>query len=757
MDGNPDHFHALGEPLSGAESDLRSPMARRAYAACNNDPRFAIVDLRRWNDADVLIVDCTNHGIPTKASRGIRHVERLALLFWEDSQRMPEVRALRSDFPATEHQNSVRDGEPASLCLYFEPWRTVARTWTAHKHLRRIITWLTDVAAGEFHRADQPVEQFYFASPWEIVLPPQLTRADGLRADQALHMVLCPAGPEGKSLIRVQVAGRGHHGGAPHQVSTLLVSVPPVVSGMVERPPSTLGQLAEDLGRRGSTLIAPLVDAIDAAAAGHGLVGAPNDRGLLIIRLPIQRYPGGIVERFDLQAFLLVENSLAALGVALDLLSPGVGGIHHRAVVLGKDPYAVPDAWQAMKIAPAAVLHELTPARARQLTGVNPETAEFAGVLVGAGSLGSALADIFAREAWGTWTPIDDDLLRPHNVPRHRAVHDQIGLPKVVAIDQLRSTLFPDATLLPRSITKNALCADTDVVDALKEAAIVVDASTTLYVPRDFAQRSDLPRVASVFFTPSGKGAVLLLEDRTRSLRVDALEAQYYREILRSPWGDHHLDGHRARELWVGAGCREVTTVLAPDMVSLHAGTLASQLRTRRDLDGAVIGIWHHDDISGAVSAYIIDPEPAVTQTASGWRVCWDAGLVKTLRAYRSQSLPAETGGVLLGYIDQVSKTISLVDALPAPSDSVEDPGSFERGKAGVSAAVDRASRLTAETVGYIGEWHSHPDRCSTNPSGMDITQMVFLAKHLRQDGNPALMLIVGEHGESVVLGEFEN
>ncbi|MHB8742709.1 MAG: Mov34/MPN/PAD-1 family protein [Sulfuricaulis sp.] len=712
--------------------------------------------MRRWNDADVLVVDCTNHGIPTKASRGIQHVERLALVFWEDRQCMPEVRALRRDFPAIEHQNSVRNGEPASLCLYFEPWPTVARTWTAHKHFRRIITWLTDVAAGVLHRADQPVEHFYFATPWEIVLPPDLIRAEGVPADQILLMTRSLAGPDGKSLIRVRLAQRDTCAGTPQQFSTLLISVPPVVSGIVERPPTTLGQLAEHLVRRGSTLIPALVDAINAVAEGHGLASAPSEGGLLIMCLPIQRQAGGDVERIDVQGFLL-EKGLAALGTALGLLSLGKDGIHYRAVVLGEDPYAVPDAWKATTIAPVAVLHDLTPARARQLTGVNPATAEFSGVLVGAGSLGSALADIWGREAWGTWPLVDDDLLRPHNVPRHRAVYDQVGLPKVVAIDQLRSAFFPTGALLTRSIAKNALTADADVSDALKEAVLIVDASTTLYVPREFAGRPELPRVASAFLTPSGKAAVLLLEDQKRSIRVDALEAQYYRAILRSDWGVQHLAGNLASELWIGAGCREVTTVLAPDMVSIHAGTLARQLRIRRDLDAATIGVWEHDDATGGTSAHIIEPAPAMTRSAGEWRVCWDDTLVQTVRAYRRQGLPAETGGILLGYIDQTSKTIYLVDALPAPDDSVEDSGSFERGKDGLSAAVDLVSQLTAEVVGYIGEWHSHPDGCSTNPSGMDITQLIFLAKHLRQDGHPAFMMIVGEHDETLLIGDVED
>ena len=82
-----------------------------------------------------------------------------------------ELLALRRDFPVLSHQNHGPLGGPADLCLYFEPPASVSRTWTPQNFLRRIQWWLEQSAKGALHAADQPVEQLFFVTGRELVLP----------------------------------------------------------------------------------------------------------------------------------------------------------------------------------------------------------------------------------------------------------------------------------------------------------------------------------------------------------------------------------------------------------------------------------------------------------------------------------------------------------------------------------------------------------------------------------------------------------
>ena len=58
---------------------------------------------------------------------------------------------------------------------------------------------------------------------------------------------------------------------------------------------------------------------------------------------------------------------------------------------------------------------------------------------------------------------------------------------------------------------------------------------------------------------------------------------------------------------------------------------------------------------------------------------------------------------------------------------------------------MDDVQRLTGKVVGYLGEWHSHPPGCRSDPSRDDLWQALFLGDVLRQDGLPGVMLIIGE------------
>lgn len=95
-----------------------------------------------------------------------------------------------------------------------------------------------------------------------------------------------------------------------------------------------------------------------------------------------------------------------------------------------------------------------------------------------------------------------------------------------------------------------------------------------------------------------------------------------------------------------------------------------------------------------------------------------------------------------------------IVDALPAPKDSRGTPTSFERGTDGLLDLVAEARKRTAGIVGYVGEWHSHPDGCPAVPSRDDLVQLAQLATGMNQEGLPVVQVIVGSQEIGVVQAE---
>ncbi|HEX04376.1 MAG TPA: hypothetical protein ENH10_04380 [Bacteroidetes bacterium] len=743
-----DSFVDFGEILdSQSHTDLTISHAQKTFAAIQEHPAFTLIEFR-WIDEDdsyseLLVVECRNDAVPTRNRVGINYCERLALRFFRQSDRLPEVRALRSDFPATPHQNHIRPGEPASICLYFEPWSSVERSWTPQKHLNRILWWLSNTANESLHRGDQPVEQLYFQSRYKLVLPPDYEEKVN---DKALCLIVEPRllrENDGRIIASSFISSEEASQRTDLYLSCLALSLPPVVHGAVEYFPSTLGQLHDQFERRGVDLSSLVFEDIQRLADGNGLPETKELFTLLVLAIPLLRESDGELERLEHKAFV-IGSSLGNLGVLCGILHFNDGRYWRAPLVGGADQVL---SWRDLTVEPLEVLPSFTKGLARTASGIVGKGPN--GVLAGLGALGSAIMNIWQRQGWGTWSLIDHDYIKPHNLARHTAYESQVGSYKVDSVQNLESAIYPADRPAGKAIAGSASnFSSDDVVEVLNTADLVVDATTTLEFPRDLSLHGIAKRAASIFITPSGLGSVLLIEDAGNSMRLDKLEPQYYRSLINSPWGETHLVGSSGH-LWVGAGCRDISAVIPNEHVQLHASILARQIRLHSEQPEANIQVWSCNGDSGAVETDVIVPMPPIVVDLGDMRLVWDEGLRDRVQELRDESLPNETGGILLGYFDLKLSNVYVVDVVSAPVDSQGSQTGFTRGVEGLQEYLRIVKHKTAGIVGYVGEWHSHPSQVSANPSSADMIQLTYLADELRADGLPALMLIVGEHEET--------
>lgn len=746
-------FHELAgfAELTDREQ-LKLPRARTLVAAVLNAGDFKLVQLLshavpRMPPVDVLVVDVECDGVPSRNPAGIQYRERLALCVPEDPGALVEVLTLRKSFPILMHQNhGTRDGA-ASLCLYFEPTRTVMRTWTPQRFLRRIQWWLEQSAKGELHPADQPVEHLFFASKFELVLPWNL---DALRAAAGVKLAVARSKlrPDGGGTFFLRPVGDGGVETAG-SASLIEVTLPPVVQGFVERDPDTLGGLADMLSQRGVELLPPLIAALSDGVGGTGVcAGKAESFVVIVVHIPLVREAGGVAQQVSRRAFLVLGD-VRELGVKTGALYrlDGKYFAELQGSVLARAPATE---WKIEPIFPMSVLQFPDSAAARKQSSIHVEGPRAA--LVGAGSLGSAMLNLWIRAGWGQWSIIDKDHVKPHNLVRHMAFSQHVGELKCDVVSELCAAATEGAASVT-AVRGDACDAGVQAVkEALNSGALVVDASAALEYPRQASFQDALPRHVTVFVTPAGNGAVLMFEDRARSMRLRTLEAQYYRALIQQAWGDRHLEGNLGT-YWSGASCRDISVAMPYSRIAVHASTLAEQVMLRAQSDEACIRVWERDPDTGGVSVHEVVPATERRLDFGDLTVFYDVGLAAQLKALRLAALPNETGGVLLGYHDFNVGAIVLVDALPAPPDSLASPGSFERGTSGLVRAVQDASARTAGIVGYVGEWHSHPDGHSAKPSRDDLIQLAELSLGMHGDGLPALQLIVGENDIQVRQG----
>lgn len=732
-------FYVVGEPM-GDQPEPVHAYTRDLVKACKELSGVEFLELRQESEAggvtEYVVIEACDGTISGANPGGIHRVETLAIAV-NPRLRVPvTVHALRQDFPGLSHLHRSTPGMPKVLCLYDVGWSGIERIWTAKRFLERMFWWLRQSSELRLHRDDQPLEQLFYTSPFQLILPAiDLTKLASGECKLRIEIT----DSSDKVTLRAVVDSDVSNKQSSYKLINIMV--PPVEPSSVVMFPTNLGELHDQLVEWGGELSQQLADSVrEAGSQGFTKASQGDKQGILILAW-VPRLRNGEVERMDVKGYML-ETNLFDLAASFEMLAPPTPqGIYYPVVQLGGYTGEI---WKGLGVLPVEVRASLNAEFARDLSAVDPATAMFKGVLAGTGALGGMLADIWTRLAWGTWTYVDPDLLLPHNVVRHIAGDNFVGFRKADVLRMMMGHIYP-AEPLPTAISKDILADDERIHEAIEHADLLVDATTTLAAPRDLALRDHKARIASVFLSPSGMSNIILLEDSERTQRIDALEGQYYRAVLSSQWGESHLMNHLG-DRWVGGGCRDVSFRMSNENIHVHAGLVSRRLRKAVIQPEAQILICVMDEESGSVESLQVKVYPVTCATVGKWTIKYDVGFTDKIKAQRLSALPNETGGSLLGITDMKTKIIVLVDILPPPPDSESSPTHFIRGKDGQLEALKRVHGLTAGIVDYVGDWHSHPNGCSVQPSADDRILLATLVRKMQVEDLPAVMMIVSNN-----------
>lgn len=708
-------------------------------------PYVSLVESRVASSADIVVLEVETE-VPQLREHDIRPVERMAVCFDHRDVKMPEILALRADFPATAHLNPPAGAVPKSLCLFDGEYADVRGRWTSAFLVRRLQEWLRLTARGELHAEDQPLEQVLAGSGHQLILPFALSEITGGGGADELQRLRVTRVDEhrGRYLIQVALAD-AREASKVAGWSVFSFTASPRGPGAITVAPHTIGELHAFLASAGDDLVGVL---------RRRLLQGPRDdvalsaNLLFVVRIPKQRTAGGDIERVETWAFL--APSIRESGVALGIWETATGGL----------ALMVP-AWEERRgegaqLTALSVIYRLSRSGAAVVNGL-ADSIDRRIVGIGAGALGSQVLLNAARAGMGLWTLVDRDRLLPHNLARHALDGFATGHHKVDALAAVANSLT-DGLPAFESIVADVLNPGSErerLEERLGTADLIVDMAASIPVSRHLAH--DAPGAAkrvAFFLNPVGSDLVMLAEDSGRETRLDALEMQYYRGVLR----DSRLQGHLrppAGRLRYGTSCRDVSARLPQALVALHAAIAARRLRDLAELDQPAIRIWQACDETDDVTKLDIVPRRVTRQTVGDWTVVYDEGLLDTIFDLRRNRLPNETGGVLLGAFDVERRLVYVVETIPSPVDSQERTTLYIRGVEGLRPHIEDAQRRTFGQLEYVGEWHSHPNGYSCMPSGDDLRVLSWLSSHMDADGVPGVMMIAGEGGAlSVLLAE---
>jgi hypothetical protein len=702
-------------------------------------PYAQFIETRSSAEAEIAVLE-VDVEVPQHCVYDIRRIERLAILFRRDDESLPEVLALRPDFPLVPHLNLRLFELPRSLCLYDRPYYELKLGWTAMAFVERIRTWLARTAKGLLHEEDQPLEPILMDPAEDLILPASVFEAEQLEDSELLRVRLVQVAPKRTTYIAEHwsVSAGGREEG-PGFIATA-VTCPPQPHGIIRRVPDNLSDLHDLMLTSGSDLLGTLRGRLGGwMKSGEGLQQIQDDHLIIVAHLPKTRAQGGPVETTETRAFVIL-HTIKEIGEAI-----GVWGLTDGEPGLLFPPDEAKRG-EKIKLAMLNPRRALSRPLAAQLNALN-EAVSIKVAVIGVGALGSQVVTNLVRAGFGQWTIIDDDILLPHNIARHALGGFFLGASKAQALAAVVNRMI-DGDDIARAIIADVLRPGEQaeaLQNVFRESDVIVDMSISVAVARYLAL--DLEAAArrmSLFLNPSGTGLILLAEDTQRLVPLDMLEMQFYRELAANP----ALAGFLRRSddrIHAGQSCRDITTRLPQDLVALQGAIGSRALRESIRSGDPTLSVWRVGDESVTVNVVQVTPSEVTTERIGEWTISTDAKLLGKLAALRSDKLPNETGGVLVGAFDMQRKIVYVVDTIPSPPDSEEWPTHYIRGCQGLMQRVQEIGEATGGMLQYVGEWHSHPEGHDASPSSDDLTVRDWVAKWMDTAGLPGLLAIAAQ------------
>ena len=689
----------------------------------------------RW---ELLEVDIVAIELPQYPVFPVKAIERIKIKIVDDC--LPEV-FCRQDFPIVPHLNVYENGDK-TLCLFDVSFHDIKYMFNASMFINRIVYWFSKTARGELHQPDQPLEPFFPSVRDSAIFnvnkhasESQFIRFEEIKTTSGRLLTEIP----------LRETGRGR------LFAYLRIAIKKTYSdNIINSLPQTLFDLNsafdEDILQEIDQCILPIW-AIKQNAKEYMQLFQQKEKDLkncallLLVSISLARFPDVEPERFELKAFT-IETTFQTLYQAFGYYKEGTKLIKKQNLINA----------QEIMVMQHEVLCHLNRNFAQNLNEAQDAHCDSNFVQIGLGAFGSQIANNCIRSGYGKWTYIDPDVVYPHNLSRHCLDASDIGQNKAKAMNAYAERIFPDKadSCVNAFMETNILSPDfkSDFFKTIENSRMLIDTSASVAVERYVCHElAGMTRCVSFFMNPTGSCAIMLLEDENRENTLDVLEMQYYNILVNNPKYYEHLKSeHR---VVYSSSCRNTSLKYPQDNVAIFSGLCSKAIKDAANNTEGLIAIWKIDGLNIDSEIYPADTNKHLT--CGDWTIKIAHQVETKFYDNRKKKLPCETGGVLIGSYDYERKICYIVGFISSPEDSIESPRSYIRGSKGLLGKISSIEDITAGNLGYVGEWHSHPNDY-TGQSQDDKMLMKSIVEYNATQSCPGCMVIVGETHFAVYL-----
>ncbi|MBD5401304.1 hypothetical protein HDR58_00685 [bacterium] len=676
---------------------------------------------------DELELDFEVIGLPQYRLIQVQNVEPITICISEGNT-APIVK-VRDDFPTVPHLNIHKDNITKSLCYLDVRYEEIMHKMSGRYLLTCIENWFLKTSMKELHQPDQPLEPFFFYVNDIIIWDKIMPNTPSVRFETE-HREF------GEIMFQSDKGSR---------YVLFNLCMPQDYSNLIHKMPQTLYELIHFYGD--DTTVITWINSISKIIKNVNLFNKYfgqmknlllNCKAIITVGIPKSREENSKIESCDCKSFVtdnILKDILLSYGFVLNgskIESKNITKKHGNNITIKPYNFHLKNSKQLNKRANL----------------IDEECGNEKITLVGTGAIGSHILNNFLRAGYGKWTIIDCDYFWPHNIARHILTDKSIGQSKVKALENFASSIQVDSDIV--AINGDIFSKNESILSALTSADIIVDVSASIAVERYLAlDIESKARQLSCFLNPKGTATILLLKSTDGTDRLDLLEMQYYREIISNEkYSDHMMI---PESMTYSGSCRSISSRMSQDNVSLGAALCSKALKTHISDERGKIIIWTHKNDS--VSRDIFLSDNWITYQTHEWTIEIAESLLKDIKNERLQSMPCETGGVLIGTYDLSRKRVYIVCEVKAPEDSMSYPNSFIRGCMNLPEQLEAIHRKTLGNLSYIGEWHSHIND-NTQKSADDQKLHDAIVDYNHNNCIPGCMMIVGSNGFSVYVKE---
>lgn len=677
---------------------------------------------------DEIQLDFEVIGLPQHRTFPVRNIEPIIVQIG-DYDFMPTVQ-VREDFPLVPHLNVFEDNTK-TLCYSDLPYEEIKHKMSGRFLLTCIENWFLKTSLNKLHRSDQPLEPFF---PYvdDYIIWDESVGKYGFKKYVIEHREF------GRLMYQ---SDRGEY------YSVLTTNVSKDHSNLIRNMPHTLCELLCTVDNENT--VKKWLDSIASITSNPKTYNqyfnqAKNKllscKAIFNFIIPKSRTADDLPESYDVRTFA-TESSLKEILTDYGLV------IDHSKIIKNAKDNAI-GYGANISVQPFNVHFQNSKNLNRVLNSISEEYGEKRIVLVGAGAIGSHILNTFLREGYGKWTVIDNDYFWPHNVARHVLTGKDVGCKKVEALKDLSLSIQSDSDI---EVISESIFSKSDLVcKALESPDIIIDASASIAVERYLSlDVNPVARQVSCFLNPKGTATIMLLESKDKKARLDLLEMQYYRELVRNEKYANHME--MPETVVYSNTCRDITSRVSQDNISLSAALCSKALKKHlKDGEGKIV-IWTHEE--DAVTRDVFSAGEWIEYNHNEWIVEISESLFREIKEDRKKHMPNETGGVLIGSFDMFRRRVYIVHQIKAPDDSISSPTSFIRGCKNLPEKLEVIHNVTSKNLTYIGEWHSHPNDNTAQSCDDEILHEAII-DYNRELCRPGIMMIVGANGYNIYLGE---